>query len=64
MMEIIGFVALLLLGLYLCFAGVVVNLASQGFAGKWEPVGVVILLVGGIIIWFAWQYKPFQIVAA
>lgn len=61
-MEIIGFIALLLIGGYFTFAGVASQMVTQGFAGKWSIEGFIFLIIGLVILYLAFINSPFKLI--
>lgn len=61
-MAIIGFLALVALGGFLVFAGVVANLGNLGFSGKYSVEGFVMLAIGAALLYTAWVNSPLSVV--
>lgn len=61
-MEIIGFIAIIVLGCYLLFAGAAMQIVTAGFSGKNSGFGFIIFAIGVAILYLAWYNKPFSIV--
>lgn len=60
-MEIIGFIALLALGVYLVISSYAIQRLSLGFGGKLHWGGFVILIIGMGLLYLSWRYAPFTI---
>lgn len=60
-MEWIGFIALALVGLWLCFMGLGACLLGGMFGGRVGAEGL-ILLIGAAILFAAFKFAPFSIV--
>jgi len=61
-MEWIGFIAMVIVGCYLIFAGYVLNAITVGFSGKYNITGGIIAILGIIVLYLAWADKPFTII--
>jgi len=61
MMAVIGFIALLLLGGYLCVIGVGLSAVYGGFTGKIPAAPIAAFLVGVAIIAVAFYFAPFTV---
>lgn len=61
MMEIIGFIAALLFGGYLCFASVVSMYGMLALAGRIEWISVLLLSIGLVVLFFTFKYIPFTL---
>lgn len=61
MFAIIGFIGILLFGIWLGWNGIGINLVSLGFTGKYHGIGVVLFLVGTAIIVADFYYAPFSL---
>lgn len=57
-LQIIGFVALSGVGLWLAFSGIVLWLGTYAFAKEHSPPGIVMTLIGFAVLTLSWNLFP------
>jgi hypothetical protein len=62
-MEIVGFIALIVVGLYLAVAGFGGAFAAYGFSGKMLWPVIIIGCIGLFVLYQAYEHAPFTISA-
>lgn len=60
-MEIVGFIALLLIGLFVFVQGTGLMYVVYGFSGRFSWPGLIVAIVGGVIVYFTIMHAPFTI---
>lgn len=61
-MEIIGFIALFILGCAVLLQGAGLMYVVYGFSGRFSWPGLIIACVGATILYFTLSHAPFSIV--
>ena len=60
-MAIIGFIAILLLGIYLCFAGAARDISLKAFTGRSDWGGSILIILGAVLVVVAGYNSPFAV---
>jgi hypothetical protein len=61
-MATLGFLMVIVLGIYLIFAGIIMYVMERAFTGGISVVGLGFVVMSLVMLYVSWTFKPFSIV--